>query len=151
MSKLKARIDQAVAEDLGIELSSIPTTLKEVAGNPDSVHGLVMAFTVNEIVYYDLVPVWRNINGMRIKIPKFQSRPIIEDRLIKQQYQRYYTLGDGILTPLKVSKASDIKIKLPFKIGNDPSYQTTMVVTEDAMGLRKKPLLFNRQRLTYAS
>lgn len=151
MSKLKARIDNAVARDLGIELSSIPTTLKEVTGNPDSVCALILAFEIEGIVHYDLLPVWRYINGMRIKIPKFQSHPIIEERLVKKIYKRYYVLCQDTFANLKLDKPNDLRANLPFRIGDDHRYQTTMVVTGDTMGLRKKPLLFHRRRPKYAS
>lgn len=150
MSKLKAQLDQAVANDLGVELSSESTTLLEVAGNPDCIKALVFAFVLGNDFYYDLLPVWRIVNGMRIKLPKFQSRPVIEDRLSKQQYKRYYALGNGILTPLKVSKVKDLKNHLPFRIGDDPSYQTTLITHDETMGIRKKPLLFHRWRPSYA-
>lgn len=149
MSKLKARIDQAVAGDLGVELSSNSTNLQEVTANPDLTESLVMAFIVDDTVYYDLVPVWRYVNGMRIKLPKFQSRPIIEGRLNKQLYQRYYTLGHGVLTPFKFSKPNDLRTKLPYRVGEDYGYQTEMVIPELTMGLRKKSLLYHRQGPTY--
>ena len=62
MSKLKARLDQAVANDLGIELSSESITLKEVAAKPNIVDTLVFAFIEGDYVCYDTVPVWRCIN-----------------------------------------------------------------------------------------
>lgn len=151
MSKLKARLDQAVASDLGIELSSESITLKEVAAEPDVVSGLVMAFMEGEDYCYDTVPVWRYINGMRIKIPKFHSRPIIEARLAKPFYRRYYVIRNDRLYPLKVSKPGDLKQWLPFIVIEDDLYKTTVVTPDLVMGLRKKSLLFHRQRPKYDS
>jgi len=150
MSKLKAKLDQAVAGNLGIELSPNSITLKELAGQPTLVTSLILAFVQGEDFCYDVVPVWRYVNGMRIKIPKFHSRPIIEARLAKQFYLRYYALFDGKLYPLKVSKPSDLKARLPFKVREDGLYRSTVISPDAVMGLRKKPLLFHRQRANYA-
>lgn len=149
MSKLKARLDQAVADDLGIELSSESITLKEVALEPELVDTIVLAFIEGDDFCYDTVPVWRYINGMRIKIPKFHSRPIIEVRLAKQFYRRYYAVRQGVLYPIKVSKPGDLKTWLPFIVIDDDLYRTTVVTPDAVMGLRKKSLLFHRQRPKY--
>ncbi len=149
MTKLKERLDKAVADDLGITLSSNSTTLKEIAEQPDKVEGLIFAYTVGDDFYYDRVPIWRYVNGMRIKIPKFHSRPIIEARLSQQLYNRYYVIITGTLFHLKVSKPNDLKTRLSFTIGEDGVYQSTMVTPDLVMGLRKKPLMFHRQRPKY--
>ncbi|ABY62899.1 hypothetical protein ST201phi2-1p066 [Pseudomonas phage 201phi2-1] len=149
MSKLKAKLDQAVAGNLGIELVPNSITLKEIADKPASVTGLILAYVEGDDYCYDVVPVWRYVNGMRIKIPRFHSRPIIEARLAKQFYLRYYALFDGKLCPLKVSKPSDLKARLPFKVREDDLYRSTVISPDAVMGLRKKPLLFHRRRVNY--
>lgn len=151
MSKSKARLDVAVAEDLGIELSSESLTLKEVAEQPDLVDCLILAFIEGEDCYYDKVPVRRYINGMRIKIPKFHSHPIIEGRLTKRRYTRYYVIRAGKLNVVKISKPSDLKAYLLFTVNDDADYQTCVTIPELNMGLRKKPLMFHRRQVTYAS
>lgn len=149
MTKLKARLDKAVAEDLGIALSCDSITLKEVAEHPNLVTAIVLAYLVGDDIYYDQIPVWRYVNGMRTKIPKFHSRPVIEARLAKQLYNRYYVIFAGALIHLKVSKPSDLKLRLPFTIGEDGTYRSTVVVPDSVMGLRKKPLLFHRRQVKY--
>lgn len=149
MSKLKARIDQAVAGDLGVELSSRVINLQEIAANPDNVDELILAYIVDDNIYYDRLPVWRYVNGMRIKLPKFQSRPIIEARLTKQLYKRYYAVIDGKLHQLKISKPSDLKLRLPFRITEEVDYRSNVVSPDDLMGLRKKALLFHRRQPRY--
>lgn len=144
MSKLKAKIDKVIAEYLGIEISSIIVNLKEVASNPELVESIIMAYIADNVICYDLVSLQRYNNGMRIKVPKFQSYPIIEERLNKRQYQRYYVLGNGKLTPIKISKVSHFKLKLPFEVCNDLRYSTTIVEIEDSLYLRDKPIYFNR-------
>lgn len=149
MSKLKAKLDQAIAGDLGIELSSDSITLKEIVEQPDQVDSLVFAYDIGENIYYDCVPVWRYINGMRIKIPKFHSRPIIEARLVNKVYKRYYVIFGGILTRLKISKPNDLKTLLPITVGENGLYRSSIVTPDLIMGLRKKPLLYHRQRPKY--
>lgn len=151
MSKLKVRMNEAVADDLGVEVSSKTITVKELADNPDVVEALVFAYSMDDQIYYDLVPIWRDVNGMRIKVPKFQSLPIIEERLDRRLYQRYYALGLGLLIPLKAAKPSELRTRLPFKIGNDPSYHTQITAPDETMALRKKPLLQHRRRIAYES
>lgn len=149
MSKLKAQLGKAVADDLGIEYSSEKLTLQEVSVDPEPIESLICAFVHGDDFCYDQVPVWRCINGMRIKIPRFHSHPIIEERLKSQHYQRYFVVRSGTLHPLKVVKPVDLKNRLPFKIDNDPTYRTSIVSPELAMGLRKKSLLYHRQRVAY--
>lgn len=149
MSKFKARINDAVTGDLGVGLSSKSITIKELSAIPDLIESLVFAFMVDDQVYYDLVPIWRYVNGMRIKIPKFQSLPIIEERLDQSVYQRFYALGNGLLIPLKAFKLTELRTRIPFKIGNDPNYRTSITVPDESMALRKKPLLYHRKKIEY--
>lgn len=151
MSKSKTRIDHAVACDLGLVLSTHTTTLREIAENPDRVQALLFAYEVGEIVHYDLIPLWREINGMRIKLPKFQSHPIIEERLSKQFYKRYYSACGHVLTPIKLKSTSEFYRRLPFETGNLTEYTSSIVVPELIMGLRAKPLLFHRRKIQYES
>lgn len=149
MSKSKARIDSAVAGDLGLVLSTHTTTIREIAENPDPVLALLFAYEVGEIVHYDLLPLWREINGMRIKLPKFQSHPVIEERLNKKFYKRYYVACGHTLTPIKLKSVSEFDRRLPFETGNLTQCVTSIVVPELVMGLRAKPLLFHRRKIQY--
>lgn len=151
MSKHKARIDSAVACDLGLVLSTHTTTVREIAENPDNVMCLVYAYELGELVCYDLIPLWREINGMRIKLPKFQSHPVISDRLHKQFYKRYYVGGVNGLVPIKVKTTAEFERRLPFELGNIIHYTTTIISPELIMGLRRKPLMFHRTSIGYES
>jgi hypothetical protein len=149
MTKSKARIDYAVACDLGLVLSTHATTIREIAENPENVLALLFAYEDGEITQYDLVPLWREINGMRIKLPKFQLHPIIEERLSKQFYQRYYVAHSRTLTPIKLKSTAEFARRLPFETGNLIECLTSTVVPELIMGLRAKPLLFHRRKIQY--
>ena len=149
MSKSKTRIDNAVACDLGLVLSTHSITIREIAENPDPVLALLFAYEVEETVYYDLVPLWREINGMRIKLPKFQTHPLVEERLSKQFYKRYYVANGNQLTPIKLKSTAEFERRLLFETGNLDGCLTSMVVPELIMGLRAKPLMFHRRKIQY--
>lgn len=149
MAKFKARIDEAVACDLGLVLSTHTTTIREIAENPANVLCLIFAYEVGEIVHYDMAPLWREINGMRIKLPKFQSHPIIEERLSKLYYKRYYVATPNGLTPIKFKSIAEFGRRLPFELGNITECPTSIVVPELIMGLRAKPLMFHRRKIQY--
>lgn len=149
MTKSKVQIDESVACDLGLVLSTHTTTVREIAEQPDDVMCLIFAFEQGDYVCYDLVALWREIDGMRIKIPKFQSHPTIEDRLRRRLYKRFYVAGLNSLTPIKLKTVEEFHRRLPFELGNLDNCHTALIVTEPAMGLRAKPLLFNRKRISY--
>jgi hypothetical protein len=149
MTKSKSQIDESVACDLGLVLSTHTTSIREIAEQPDEALCLVFAFELGEYVCYDLVPVWREINGMRIKIPKFQSHPTIVERLSKRYYRRYYTTNGQTLTPIKVKTIAEFERRLPFETGNLTNCLTTIIEPELTMGLRSKPLLFHRRKIKY--
>ncbi len=150
MTKSKTRIDNAVSCDLGLVLSPHSTTIREIAENPDSILCLIYAYEQDDTVHYDLVPLWREINGMRIKLPKFQSHPVIEDRLRKGLYRRHYVASHRSLTPIKLKSTAEFERRLPFELGNLDHPLSELVVPELVMGLRAKPLLFHRQKVSYA-
>lgn len=149
MLKSKTVIDSSVACDLGLVLSTHTKSIREVAEDPDHTLCLIFAYQVDDYVCYDLLPLWREINGMRIKLPKFQSHPVIEDRLIKRFYKRYYTTDGRTLTPIKVKTPQEFERRLPFEVGNLTNCLTTIIEPELVMGLRSKPLLFHRRKIKY--
>lgn len=151
MTKSKKQIDESVACDLGLELSTHTKSIRDVAEDPASVICLVFAYDDDHHVYYDLVPVWREINGMRIKLPKFQSHPIIVERLKKRLYRRHYTTDGRTLVPIKVRTTDEFERRLPFELGNITQHNTTVVEPDLVMGLRSKHLLFHRRKIQYAS
>lgn len=137
-------LDKAVADDLGLTLSPTMTILKRVVEYPLSINGFVFAFEQAETICYDVVGVLRSVNGMRVKLPKFMSTPLIEDRLVKRKYKRWYVWGNGILFPVQTTKVEDLKQNFLFVIGDIPNYQTSTIYTYESPQLRKKPLLFHR-------
>lgn len=149
MSKSKAIIAQAIADDLGIVLTSKATDLKTLARNPDTSDGLIFAFMQNDYIYYDVLKINRNVNGMRIKIPKVRSHPLIEERLIRSVYNCYFSFNATDLTILKIKKSSELHTRLPIVITADPNYTTSFVTPDLTMGLRRKALLFNRSKVSY--
>lgn len=149
MSKSKQLIDESVAQDLGLVLSTHTRSIRDVAECPKGILCLIFAYQQDDYVCYDLVPVWREINGMRIKLPKFQSHPIIVDRLKKRFYRRHYSTDGTTLTPLKVKTTEEFERRLPFELGNITQFSTTLIEPELVMGLRSKPLLFHRRKIKY--
>ena len=149
MSKSKKRIDDSVACDLGLVLSTHTKSIREIAEDPEHTLCLIFAYMLDDYVCYDLVPVWREINGMRIKIPKFQSHPTVVERLSKQFYRRYYTTDGYQLTPLKVKTPAEFDRRLPFEVGNLTNCLSTIIEPDLVMGLRSKPLLFHRRKIQY--
>lgn len=149
MPKSKKQIDESVACDLGLVLSTHTKSIREVAEDPDNALCLILAYELDDYVCYDLVPVWREINGMRIKLPKFQSHPIIEDRLRKRFYKRYYITDGRELTPIKTKCPLEFERRLPFETGNISDLSTTIIEPPIVMGLRSKHLLFHRKKIRY--
>jgi hypothetical protein len=143
MSKQIRRFDETIATDLGLTLSPITMVLKHAVRFPRFLEGWVFAYEHQGLTHYDVVNEWHSVNGMRVKIPRFQSHPVIEERLVKRQYRRWYVWGDGTLFPVQISKVDDLKDNFYFLTDNDPRYQTTTIMTEEAMWLRKKPLAFH--------
>lgn len=149
MSKSKQLIDASIARDLGLVLSTHTRTIREVAEHPLEVLCLVFAYQLDDYVCYDLVPVWREINGMRIKLPKFQSHPTIVERLKKRFYRRHYVTNGRTLIPLKVKTTEEFERRLPFELGNINQFTSNLIEPELVMGLRSKPLLFHRRKVQY--
>ncbi|MCY1442656.1 hypothetical protein D9M71_590330 [compost metagenome] len=96
------------------------------------------------LIYYDVVDVWRSVNGMRVRNPRFRSHPVIEERLRLRQYKRWYVIGNGMLFPVQTAKVEDLKDQFYFLTDSDPTYRSKTILTEECMFLRKKPLLFHR-------
>ena len=147
MSKQSQRLDTLVATDLGLAHAPITMILKHATRFPDAVDGFVFAFEQNGLIHYDVVDAWRSVNGMRVRVPRFRSHPVIEDRLKQRQYKRWYVMGNGRLFSVQIAKVDDLKDQFYFLTDSDPTYRTTTILTEDCMFLRKKPLMFHRQPL----
>lgn len=144
MSKQMQRLDTLVAADLGLELAPITMILQHATRFPDTVDGFIFAYELGKCICYDSVPTWRSVNGMRVRTPKFKSHPLIEDRLNRRLYKRWYVVGNGRLFSVQTAKVTDLKEQFNFLIDNDPRYRSVTILTEDCMFLRKKPLLFHR-------
>jgi len=141
VSKEMQRQDTLVAADLRLDHSPITMILKHATRFPDKVDGFVFAFEQSGLIHYDIVDVWRSVNGMRVRIPRFRSHPVIEERLRKRQYNRWYVIGNGYLFPVQTAKVDDLKDQFYFLTDSDPTYRTTTILTEECKFLRKKPLL----------
>lgn len=136
-------LDKAIAEDLGLLLSPKTYVLKRVIENPTTIDGFIFAFEQDNVIYYDLLDILRDVNGRRIKLPKFMSTPLIESRLVKRQYKRWYVWGNGMLFPVQNAKAEDLKANFLFVIGNIPNYQTSTIYSYESPHLRKNSLRFH--------
>ncbi|WDS62403.1 hypothetical protein [Pseudomonas phage D6] len=141
MSKEMQRQDALVAADLRLGHSPITMVLKHATRFPDKVDGFVFAFEQGGLVHYDIVDVWRSVNGMRVRIPRFRSQPVIEERLRRRQYNRWYVIGNGYLFPVQTAKVEDLKDQFYFLTDSDPTYRTTTILTEECKFIRKKPLV----------
>lgn len=138
-------LDKAIADDLGLVLSPKTTILKRVVEHPDKIDGFVYAFECGDTIYYDRQDVLRSVNGMRVRLPKFMSNALIEQRLVTRKYKRWYVWGNGILFPVQTAKVEDLKQHFLFLIGNIPNYQTSIIVSYESPRLRKKHLAFHME------
>lgn len=144
MSKSTVKLlDKAVADDLGLVLSPTTTILKRVVEYPNNIDGFIFAYETADAIHYDKVEVLRFVNGMRVKLPKFISTSLIDCRLVKRQYKRWYVWGNGMLFPVQTAKVEDLKTNFLFLIGNIPNYQTTTIYSYESPRLRKNPLRFH--------
>jgi hypothetical protein len=141
MTKSIAKLlDEIVADDLGLMPAQIAMILKHAVRYGKKLEGFVFAFIKDDLVHYDTVDVWNTVNGMRVKVEKFQSHPVVEERLAKRQYRRWYVRGDGKLIPVQTAKVEDLKELFQFITDSDPTYHTSIVSTEEYPVLRKKSI-----------
>lgn len=140
MSKHAHRFDLAIATELGLELADMVIVLKHAAVFPDVVSHFIFAYELNGLLYYDAADTWHEVNGMRVRNPRFRSHRIIEDRLNRRQYYRWYVVGNGLLFPVQQAKVEKLRELFPFVIDSDPRYRTQTVFSEETQFLRKKPL-----------
>ena len=138
------RLDTLVAGDLGLTLAPATTLQKYIKEYPKLVDGLVFAYEQDGYVCYDRVPMWRVVNGMRVKRPRFKSHPAIEERLRKRLYKRWYIEGSGFISPVAITKVDDLKDQFYFLTDDTPHHHSEIIFTEETQFLRKKPLLFHR-------
>ncbi|ARV76680.1 hypothetical protein PHABIO_49 [Pseudomonas phage Phabio] len=136
-------LDKAIADDLGLVLSPKTYVLKRVIENPTTIDGFVFAFEQGSEIHYDRLEIFRFVNGRRIKLPRFMSTPLIESRLVKRQYKRWYVWGNGMLFPVQNAKAEDLKTNFLFITGDIPNYQTSIIYSYESPHLRKNPLRFH--------
>lgn len=142
-------LDKAIADDLGLALSPKTTILKRVVEHPDKIDGFVYAYECGDTICYDRQDVLRSVNGMRVKLPKFMSTALIEQRLASRKYKRWYVWGNGILFPVQTAKVEDLKQYFLFLIGDIPNYQTSIIYPYEAPHLRKQSLMFHRSKVSY--
>lgn len=148
MSKQTLRFDQAVAEELSLTLADIAIVIKHAALFPDAVTQFVFAYEQNGLIYYDIADTWHEVNGMRVRNPRFRSHPIIEDRLNRHHYYRWYVVGNGMLFPVQQSKVEALRTLFTFLIDSDPRYRTQTAFFGETQFIRKKPLVqCRRQKL----
>ncbi|QBX32182.1 hypothetical protein [Pseudomonas phage PA1C] len=146
MAKTAAKkLDELMAAELNLELSNYTAMLHHAVTLVGVLEGFVFVYDKNGVTCYDKVDAWSEVNGMRLRIARFQSNPMVEDRLAKRIYKRWYVHGGGMLIPLNITKVDDLKENFYFKIDDNPGHCTFTVFTEDAPFIRSKPLLFNRK------
>lgn len=131
------QLDLLVAEDLQIVLSDIPVIVKHVVRLDKLITGFVFAYIYNDVVHYDTSDTWDRVNGMRVRNPRFGLHSIVNDRLMKHQYRRWYARSNGYLFPLQHAKIEDLKEAFYFLTDNDPTYQTSIILPVDAPLIRK--------------
>jgi len=141
VSKHTVRFDQAVAEELGLELSTIVIIIKHASQFPDKVTQFVFAYEQNGLIYYDIADTWHEVNGRRVRNPRFRSHKVIEDKLNKRQYYRWYVVGNGILFPVQQSTVENLRLLFSFLIDDDPRYRTQTAFFGETQFIRKKPLV----------
>lgn len=152
MSKQTLRFDQAVAEELSLTLADIAIIIKHAARFPDAVTHFIFAYEQNGLIYYDVMNTWHSANGMRVRNPRFRSQPIIEDRLNRHHYYRWYVVGNGRLFPVQQAKVEALRSLFSFVIDDDPRYRTQTAFFGETQFIRKKPLVHCRtQRPTWGT
>jgi hypothetical protein len=142
------QLDQAVANELGLVLSPFTMILRHVVGLRQLVDGFVFALVQGDYIHVDTVDTWNDANGMRAKIKKFISNPLVEERLAKRQYRRWYVRGGGELFPVQTAKTEDLKENFYFLIDDNPSHRTLTVFNEECPKLRKYSL-YTQQALPF--
>lgn len=145
MSKQTRKFDLMIADELGLELADIAIILKHATRFPEAVTQFVFAYEQSGLSYYDVADTWTEVNGMRVRNPRFRSHPIIEDRLNRRQYYRWYVVGNGRLFPVQTAKVETLRDLFSFVTDSDPSYRTQTVLVGETQFIRKKPITQCRQ------
>ncbi|MNC08579.1 hypothetical protein D3C87_1104910 [compost metagenome] len=141
---LTKHMDEVLACDLERELFQYTVTIKHTLKLTRVITGFVFAYTKDNEIYYDMVPLVYERNGMRIKLPKFAMPPVVKQRIAKHQYLRWYVYSNTVLYPLQTAKPSALEESFIFTVDDNPYYQTQTAYQEETMFLRKKPLMHCR-------
>ncbi|AEH03457.1 hypothetical protein AVT69_gp031 [Pseudomonas phage PhiPA3] len=141
MAKTAAKkLDELMAAELNLKLPVQTAMIHHAVSLKGSMEGFIFAYEHDGLVFYDRVDMWDEVNGMRLRIARFKSHPVIEDRLNKRLYRRWYVWGNGLLVPVNICKVDDLKDRFYFLIDDDPSYRTINVMPDETLFIRKKPL-----------
>ncbi len=136
------KLDEQMAAELDLTLSPFTMVLKHVVRLPNIVEGFIFVMVKDGIISYDRVDKWAEVNGMRLRVPRFKSHSVIEKRLNDKLYRRWYVWGNGILYPLQTSKVEDLKDNFYFKIDSNPHCCTIHIPNIEVDIIRNNPLLF---------
>jgi hypothetical protein len=141
---LTKQMDELLADDLALDLFQFTVTIKHTLKLTRVITGFVFAYSKDNQIYYDMVPLVYERNGMRIKLPKFAMPPVVKQRIAKHQYQRWYVYSDTVLYPLQTAKPNALEESFIFTVDDNPYYQTQTAYQEETMFLRKKALMHCR-------
>lgn len=146
MAKTAAKkLDELIAAELNLRLSDHTAMIHHVVRLVGNMQGFIFVFTQGDQVFYDTVDTWNEVNGMRLRIARFRSHPVVEERLVKRTYKRWYVWGNGLLVPMNMTKVEDLKDKFNFKVDDCPGYRTSIVAPQEVPCIRSKPLLAHRK------
>lgn len=135
----KAKLDLAVAEELGLELGSQMLTLNHVKYKAGTGGGFLFVYEHAGLHLIDMVSVWRDTHGVRFKPERLIMPSVVPERLKKHHYLRWYFGEGSILHPVQIAKIEKLFDEFLFVIDHNPLYRPIPIITE-RLHLRKKPL-----------
>jgi len=141
----KAELDQAMADELNLELSPFVITLKHAAQLYSLEGGFFFAYQCSGQIQYDEVPIHTGAQGCRVKPERFLLPRMVDQRLNNSIYSRWYFKDGRYLYPMQKTKVSKLKDLFWFVICDDPHYCSSVICDLQPMYLRKKPLMEMRK------
>lgn len=142
-------LDTCIAMEFELTLSPFTMVLKNAIKLPNVIQGFIFVLVKDGVITYDRVDAWSQVNGRRLRIPRFRSCPRVEMRLTKKMYRRWYIWGNGILYPFQTTTVKDLKDNFNFRVDDDPRHREIYLFDLEALRLRNKSLLFHRTKLKW--
>lgn len=138
-SKAKEAMDKAMAEELNRERSPFVLMIKHVIQLEGARGGFVFAYTDQGHYYYDVVPLWSETLGQRLKPPRYPLPPVVTERLAARGYARWYYYDDHYLYPINQCKTTHLYEAFYFiDVEATHANSTRAVCHLDPFPLRKK-------------